>query len=59
MSLVRGKLNQHKERLRLLFRQMDINRNSLIDKEEFVAAIQALRMQVSAGYCLSLPTSEH
>lgn len=49
LSLIRGKLVQHKDRLRMMFRNADANHNSLIDKDEFVAGLASLRMNVGRG----------
>ncbi|KAG2425327.1 hypothetical protein HXX76_013742 [Chlamydomonas incerta] len=46
-SLMSTKLNQYRDKLRLIFRQMDGNRNSLIDREEFMRGIAKLRINVS------------
>ncbi|KAG2430721.1 hypothetical protein HYH02_013563 [Chlamydomonas schloesseri] len=46
-SIMSTKLNHHQDKLRLIFRQMDGNRNSLIDREEFMRGIAKLRINVS------------
>ena len=49
LSLIRGKLVQHKDRLRMMFRNADANHNSLVDKDAFVAGLASLRMNVGWG----------
>ncbi len=41
-SIMSTKLNHHQDKLRLIFRQMDVNRNSLIDREEFMRGVSGL-----------------
>ena len=42
MSLVRGKFSQHAERLYQQFRHIDLNKNSLIERDEFVRVVSVL-----------------
>ena len=39
MSLVRGKFAQHADRLYQQFRHIDLNKNSLIERDEFVKVV--------------------
>ncbi|KAG2496493.1 hypothetical protein HYH03_005318 [Edaphochlamys debaryana] len=45
-NLMSTKLSQYQDKLRIIFRQMDANRNSEIDREEFVKGIAKLRLNV-------------
>ncbi len=44
---------QAHNKLRRVFRRADVDRNSLVDKAEFVAACEALNLQVRGGLSAS------
>ncbi len=54
-TLLSSKLAQHRDKLRRIFRRMDANRNSTIDRDEFARGIAKLRINVSRAQVSAPP----